>query len=333
MSETVADDLSPLTRSRRRLIGIVLVRRPDLPLNELHSILARLDLAVDTPTLIADLDALGYEVEDEDEDDAPAVPVLHDTDPPAQREGPSERPPMVRLIPVFVAVAVLLALAVGALIVRGVGGDAEEEAGPGPSSRPSSADPESSDEAAPDQASSLAPGDGVILPFDTDGPLPAAGPGAEWVPGRGDWAVVDGQVVVAAPGEEEVVTHFVAPGPDLEAQVALPSASPGAGVAFRVEDDANYLAWVIAPEGGRLLLVRVTDARQSVVLASPPVDLPPGVRIGVKATGAALVLLVDGESVAFTSDGESRSAPGVGLVALATEQPPVFDDLSVVFGV
>lgn len=329
MSETVADDLSPLTRSRRRLIGIVLVRRPDLPLRELHSILARLDLAVDTPTLIADLDALGYEVEDED--DAPAVPVRYDTDPPARGEGPSERPLMVRLVPVFVAAAVLLALAVGALIVRGVGGDAEEEAGPG--SRPSSAEPEPSDEAAPDQASSLAPGDGVLLPFDSDGPLPAVGPGAEWVPGRGDWTVVDGQVVVAAPGEEEVVTYFVAPGPDLEANVALPSASPGAGLAFRVDDDANYLAWVIAPEGGRLLLVRVTDARQSVVRASPPVDLPPGIRIGVKATGAALVLLVDGESVAFTSDGESRSAPGVGLVALATEQPPVFDDLSVVFGV
>ncbi|HXH56157.1 hypothetical protein [Iamia sp.] len=240
--------------------------------------------------------------------------------------------------------AVLLAVAAGVLAVRDGGGD--EEAGAGPSTSVSSVGPASADEAPSSGPPSTDPGADadvpatggialaeadVALPFDTDGPLPPAGPAGEWVPGRGDWGVVDGQVVVAAPGEDEAVTYFTAPGPDVEAQVTLPSASPGAGLAFRVEDDANYLAWVIAPDGGRAVLIRVTDARQVVLLDSEPIDLAPGVRLGVRTTGAALVLLVDGRVVAFASDDESRSAPGVGLAVIGTDQPPVFDDVGAIF--
>jgi len=47
---------------RRRVIDLALMRRPDIDIEALHGLLVRLGLEVDSVTLVADLDALGYEV-------------------------------------------------------------------------------------------------------------------------------------------------------------------------------------------------------------------------------------------------------------------------------
>lgn len=58
------------TRPRRRAIEAALRRRPDLDLDALRAVLDRLGFAADEATLIADLDALGYDVEGAGSDEA-----------------------------------------------------------------------------------------------------------------------------------------------------------------------------------------------------------------------------------------------------------------------
>jgi hypothetical protein len=51
---------------RRRGIALVLDRQPEIDLDELQRILGRVGITVDTATLLEDLDALGYDVDDEE---------------------------------------------------------------------------------------------------------------------------------------------------------------------------------------------------------------------------------------------------------------------------
>lgn len=53
------------TAERRRGIELVLDRQPEIDLDELQRILAKVGIVVDTDTLVGDLDALGYDVDDD----------------------------------------------------------------------------------------------------------------------------------------------------------------------------------------------------------------------------------------------------------------------------
>ncbi|HEX7130945.1 MAG TPA: hypothetical protein VF228_00125 [Iamia sp.] len=64
---------------RRRGIELVLDRQPEIDLDELQRILARVGIVVDTDTLVEDLDALGFDVDDDPAEAAgepPAGPSL-----------------------------------------------------------------------------------------------------------------------------------------------------------------------------------------------------------------------------------------------------------------
>ena len=329
---------------RRRLIDLAMTRRPGLSVGEVDDILRRLGMAVPWETVVADLDALGYEVEDGDRVALAVDPVPTGTDGPA---GPAEeRRGSSRLVPVLVAVSVVIALVAAVFAVVGLvqGDDTATQVDRAAEDRPSFEATPATDaggDAPGDEAEGTgeqppdappAPAD-VEVDFAGEGGLPDAGDLGAWVPGRGGWFLADGTARVDAPGQEEAITYLRASGPDVTAEIALPEASPGAGVAVRVADDGDYLAWTLTSDGTGVQLVRVTDARQTVLLT--PGDLPtpiaPGVRLGVRAAGADLDLLVDGAVVASATDDGPLDPVGVGLVALGTDQVPVFDDLRLTF--
>lgn len=313
--------------ARRRVIDLAVERRPDITRRQLHHVLARLDIDVRDETLLADLDALGLDLAEGD---------LAADEGPEAGEAPAAGP-RGRLVVALWVLAALLALA--AVVVAGVGllrdGDGDEDgAGAVGGTRSSATSPGGiTFETTPDGEVVLPEGlaPDVDLGFDEDGPLPAPGGDAEWSPGRGIWLASEGVARSGPPGEDESVTFFAAPGPDLAASVALPTASPGAGLAFRLLDDSNYLAWVLGPEGSGARLVRVVDAQQTVVEeVDAAVDAP--VVLGVRARGAELELLVDGEVAATVEDDGPTDRVGVGLVALGTDEPPALDDLQVTYG-
>lgn len=342
---------------RRRVIDLAMTRRPDMTVGELHRVLGRLDIRASSQTVVADLDHLGYRVEDGDRvalavdarerrpegaDDRSPEPRNADADADAGGDGGGRWAD--RLIPALVIAAVLLAIAAVVVAVfpqDDVGtadsveadgttaplpvapspteGGVEEPVGTPPATDPAE---EAPDLGAPD----------VEVAFEGEGGLPPAGELGPWVPGRGGWFLAAGAARVDAPGEDEAVTYVAGPSPDLVAEVTLPEASPGAGLAFRLSDDANYLAWTLSPAGEGAQLVRVEGAVQTVLLG-PELDVAvaPGAVLGVRATGADLVLLVDGEEVATTTAPGPLDRVGVGLVALGTTEVSAFDDLRVWF--
>ncbi|WCO66466.1 hypothetical protein PO878_18365 [Iamia majanohamensis] len=328
------EDQDPVA-ARRRVVDLAVTRRPDITLDELHHVLGRLGIDVAPDVLLADLDALGFEVDEESEvveEDQDQVAGADGTDAEGA-PGDEGRPGRGRLVPVLWGVAALLALAAVVVAVVGLLRDDDGGGGDGEATRSTATSPEViTFETTPDGEvvlGDLAPD--VSLTFDDDGPLPDPGGEAEWSPGRGIWLASEGVARSGPPGEDESVTFFAAPGPDLDARVTLPTASPGAGLAFRLLDDGNYLAWVLGPEGSGARLVRVTDAQQTVV---EEVDATVGspVVLGVRARGAELELLVDGEVVATVEDDGPTDRVGVGLAALGTDEPPALDDLQVTYG-
>lgn len=68
-----ADEVSDA--ERRRGIALVLDRQPEIDLDELQRILGRVGIHVDTDTLLADLDALGFDVDDDPLLDEPVEPA------------------------------------------------------------------------------------------------------------------------------------------------------------------------------------------------------------------------------------------------------------------
>lgn len=329
VAATTADDTN-----RRRVIDLAMSRRPDMNVGELHQVLRRIGIRVVSDTVVADLDALGYRVED---GDRVALAMGQGSGRPG---GPPDRPVdtargkrrwVAWVVPVLVVVAVVAALVAAALAVMSLLDDgASEETGRGTVATGATPFSEGGELEGPAPASETPVGEpDVVLTFDGEGPLPPPGNLGPWAPGRGGWFVADGVARVGAPGEEEAVTYFSMRTPDVAAEVALPEASPGAGIAFRLLGADDYLAWTIAPDGRGVQLVRVEDAVQTVVLGPDDIDasVAPGVVLGVRADGPDLELLVDGEVVKTTTDDGPLDRAGVGLVAVGTDEIPVFDDL------
>ncbi len=334
--------------ARRRVIEVALGRRPGMTVGDLRRVLARLDVEASTETILADLDALGFDLEGHPGDpSALAAPstVDHDAGPADADErapvGPSEGAPAGdepegvptarrwgRLVPVLAVLAALLVVA--AVVIAVVDLLTDDDASEATAdTRVAVSDEEITFDADADVFGDAGPAD-VALAFEEGGPLPTPGEVGPWDPSLGDWFVNEGAAHVTAPGEEEAVAFFAAPGPDADVSVALPSASPGAGVAVRLLDARDYLAWTLTPDGRGVQLVRVADARQEVLL-TPDAEVAPGVVLGVRARGTDLELLVDDEVVETTTDDGPTDRVGVGLVVMGTDQVPDFDDLAVTF--
>ncbi|MGI8939128.1 MAG: hypothetical protein ACR2JF_13130 [Iamia sp.] len=311
-------------RSRRRVIGLAVARRDDTTVADLQDLLGRLGIDAPASTVAADLEALGHQVDDRGH--VVASPGLGTGGPDAaaaRRWG--------RLVPVLAALSALLAVAAVVVVIVSVTGDdepsqeADRRVAVSPDDITFGPDPAEGSEGDPD-----APGGPVEveLTFEGDGSLPAPADGLAWGPTRGEWFLADGSAHAGPPGEGEAVISFAAASPDLAASVTLPSASPGAGVAFRLADEESYLAWVLTSDGTGVELVRV-DGGGRTVLASPEASVGDEVVLGIRATGPDLVLLVDGETVGIASDDGPFDRDGVGLVVLGTEEVPSFSAFTV----
>ena len=115
---------------------------------------------------------------------------------------------------------------------------------------------------------------------------------------------------------------------DLSAEVVLPDAVAGAGLAFRVVDDRNFWLWAPALTRGSFTLVHVDDGFPRVVASSDQVGTGDGVVIGVHAHGPTLELLVNA-SVVLTAVDDAPAGTGAGLgVRAVTTRAATFDDLT-----
>lgn len=111
--------------SRRRVIDMAMSRRAHMTVGVLQHLLHRLDIEVPSETVVADLDALGYDVEDGDR----VVLAVgsdergdHDRgDPQAHEDGVARR--WRRAVPILAGLAVLLAVAAVAVGFLGARGD------------------------------------------------------------------------------------------------------------------------------------------------------------------------------------------------------------------
>lgn len=330
------DEVGIDAESRRRVVDVAMSHRPDLSFDELRVALGEVGIEVDEPTLIADLDAIGYDVHDPQDGDAGRGGADRAGRRPAVPEGavaqvsPSRISSTVALAGAAVAVVVIIV----ALLVSGDGGDqpggggrAEAtSAGAGSSTSGPSGPPRVAPSGfGPDPA--LTEPD-VDLTFDGDAPaLPPPADGVAWDAVAGSFSVVGGQAVSAEPGEERAVTTFTPPSADLRAQVILPQATLGAGLAIKSDGAGSYLAWVAAPNYSTVALHRVVDGESEGILNSGITQVKPNVTLGVNIVGSRIELLANGVVVA-THD-EPGEATGIGLVAMTPLRPGVFDDLQV----
>lgn len=326
--------------ARRRVIQVALERRPNMELQELRRALVRVGIDVDAETLVADLGAIGH------------VLRIVPTGEPHRREAPrtqapdadgaASRPPApagdresllrrLRPGPLLVVAVVAFVLLVAGVLVLGDDEAPTADTGPIPTTVPAeeSVDPpETTDPVAPAEPADdpgLTEPD-IALGFDVDSAvLPPPSEDVPWTAFAGDFEVVDGQAASTGP-EAMAVATFPVPGSDTRAQVTLPTAGGGVGLAFLTGDGETY-AWVARPDESAVVLHRLGGAQPEVVLDAPLPAVPPGLRVGVNAVGPRVELLANGAVVA-TSD-ELGPVSAVGLAAIDGDGPGLFDDLLV----
>lgn len=316
---------------RRRVIDLALTRRPDMDLDELHGVLGRLGIAVDDATLLADLDALGFEV------DEPPAGGAAPAAGPAPGSGPGggdDESRLRRYAPIAVALVVALVVLVGAVWLLGRGGDDD---GPsyGAGSQPVPLDDASTTTTTEAPATApLGPGPDPALvepdlAFDFDDDAPGLEPlpdGAEWDVSGGSFTVAGGDATSSAPVSAPVLATFQMASPDGRVQVTLPRADEGAALAFRRDGD-TWFAWAVEPGRSTVVLYQVTGSQVTEVLDSGTTEISEGMTIGINVIGTGAELLANGAVVAsYDQVGEGF---GVGVAAMTEGVPARFDDLLV----
>lgn len=328
---------------RRRGIELVLDRQPEIDLDELQRLLGRVGIEVDTGTLVDDLDALGYEV-DEDPPD-PVAPTVDGPPPtlePAARsieDGGSRSWPML-------AVAALVVVAVVAVFVLGGDGDAEltdasaataETVTVRGGTTPASTE---ATEPEPVEVAPAGPGSDPALEeagtrtddFERSdvGDFPDVGP---WEVLAGEWANTDGNLDVTArpDGGAAVIGVDVGTG-DVRAQVQIDRRASRSGLAFRIVDGENFFVWAYVPEFATNLLFEVVDGTPRAVANSGLTPTGDGLpALGINIVGDQVELLNDGVVVA-TYDGlpAAEGATRIGAAALSgVADLPLFDEYRV----
>lgn len=284
---------------------------------------ARAVAALAAASLVTDADLDDEDHEPEPEPD-PAVPGSR---------APEDRPD--RLTGVVGAVAIIAAIVCIASLVWLVAsrdtGDAAADDGPDTTAEPRSS-------ARSDPATTVAVDPTAVVPLsdpvehmeftETSGLLPATADGGRWVPLAGDFATADG-VAVSDEGASSSVATIPTPPGDLRADVTLPEPSNRAGIAFAVQSDRSYRAWVVDVAASTAILFLVEGTGQIVEVEPVEVSIAPGVVLGISIEGDTTKLLVDGMVVATAP---TRSGSGVGLAALAPLTASTFDDLRVAYG-
>ena len=158
--------------------------------------------------------------------------------------------------------------------------------------------------------------------------LPPAERAPPWSIASGTWATTSGQAVAIA-GSSPALATIAAESIPLRAQIQLPAASAGAGLAFDVVGPTDFLAWVALPAYGNVNLVRVAGGAVTALASSGLTAVEPGVHLGIRLEADRVELLANGVVVAVY-DG-ARAGTAVGLVALRSSAA-AFDDFVVQYG-
>lgn len=160
--------------------------------------------------------------------------------------------------------------------------------------------------------------------------LPSVVDGPAWQVLAGTWRTADGRALGLVDNSELALAVLdVGSGP-LRAQVALPDAAVGAGLAFDIVSLDDFQAWVAVPGYATVNLLRVSNGELEQVMNSGLTRVQPGVRLGIVLEPDRTLLLANGAVVA-TIEGE-REGEGVGLIVSSPSSAAAFDDLAVQYG-
>lgn len=348
---------------RRRAIEAILDRRPDVDVDSLAEVLRQLHFDVDEATLLADLDVLGFEVQDEPqvrsgpEPDRAAPDLATDPAPGAPSGGamseawePSMTPEAVRSsgrVPRSASVIGAVMVLVGALLLAailaggGSGGDDAEAGAPSERTAPvASGSPGDPAAPAPVEPSPLGPGEDPALVEGGDGASDFEGPdlpGLEgtapgiltWEIVSGEWSVADGQARLAPVPEGEAALALIDPGlADYRVQVRLPELVDNVGLAFWADGTGDTWMLVAAPTYSSFNLVRVRDGEIEVIdNTGLTTTKDRAATIGLHVTGRRVEVLVDGAVLVDHDLDEDPSGTRFGLGGLPGAAAGSFDDL------
>lgn len=153
--------------------------------------------------------------------------------------------------------------------------------------------------------------------------LPTSGDGIDWTLRSGTWRATQGQAIGRVGGDGTALITMSVEQQPLRAQVALPDADAGAGLAFGIVSPQDFLAWVAVPGYATVNLVRVEAGVRTLVLNSGLTRVAPGIVLGVHLDGDTAELLANG-AVVGTLD-QADISGRLGLVAIGPASTARFD--------
>ncbi len=143
--------------------------------------------------------------------------------------------------------------------------------------------------------------------------------GRPWKTLSGGWGITGGEAYLARPSAGSNLAVVSMESGDGRIEASVPSATEGAGIAFRVVDARNYWAVVAAPGYGTWNILRVEGGHTTFV-GNTGLTLQRATRasIGVRLTGDNILVTVNGNPAAGRKSDVFQSAPLVGLVGIGT---------------
>ncbi len=330
-----ADEVSDA--ERRRGIELVLDQRPEIDLDDLQRILAKVGIEVDTDTLVADLDALGFDVDDPIDDDVPEIDLEDPTEDEVgdEHDAFADRPSFLSPPPrsddeddedddgpgdgawsrqsLLIAAGVVVLVIVVAVFLAGGGddgGDDETTDGPTTTQTATAGGDGGATTAGPTEPVEVAPvGPGSDPALEvpetrTDdfergeiGDFPDV---ATWELLSGEWANTDGNLDATGVPEDGFAVAAIDVGSgDVRAQVQVDRRASRSGIAFRIVDERNFFVWTTVPEYATNLLFQVVDGEATPVADSGLTATGDGLpALGINLVGTKAELLNDGVVVA-----------------------------------
>jgi len=333
------NDRADEAADRRRVLELALARRPELTLADLHQALDGVGLDVDTPTLVHDLDEMGFDIEgDGTDDDVTTTPAPPATDPPraagvigepdafaASGDGADWWKGRTGVIALSVGVLVVALLA--ALLLGGGDDDETADGDDGANGGTAVTASGSAAPAGPVETAPVGPGEDQDLVGGVDGAsafdenqsegLGVAPDGSQWEVRAGSWSVADGVARLdAVEGEDGVGLATFDPGlENYRLQVRLANLANGNGLAFGAAGPEDFFTVVAAPGFSTFFLVHVTEAGREVV-GNSKLTATEGGRavIGVHVALGQVEVLVNG-AVVLTQEVElPGTAIGLGSI-------------------
>jgi len=165
----------------------------------------------------------------------------------------------------------------------------------------------------------------------TDHPIrvPPISEGRPWEQASGTWGTLLNRAYVYRPAEAGVVGADGQPdasddnllllrmGANGSSEVILDQVAPGAGLAFRVANPTDFLAFVVTEDGEGWEVVRVAGGESSAepVEAKAPHD---GTLVSARYVGDEVVLSIDGQPV-HTTSAQGANGNKVGLIVRGPE--------------